>query len=196
MRFYSHRYAGNSLTAFAGKTKNGEWNYYTGSCPARLWCREVYDTGQLVSYKVWNSTGSLAIDGYRPEHNGPLFIKELYPGGQPSRMGWVKTELSGYVFWGEAGKKANDSINPVLRHFRRMRYVPTGDWKEYYPDGKLKLTGSFVSVPFKDNGDYYYIEDKSLLPQFASVADGKWTEYDENGNIRKEYIFDKGVLVR
>lgn len=196
MQFYSHRYINNNFTAFAGKTKNGEWNYYTGHCPARLWSREVYDTGLLKTQKIWDSTGRLVIDAYRPEPDGPLFIKELYRTGETRRLGWVQTDLAGYVFWGEAGKKATDNINPVLQHFRNMRFIPVGDWKEYHPNGKLKLTGSFATIPFKDNGDYYYITDKSSLPQFASVADGKWTEYDENGNIKKEYIFDKGVLLR
>lgn len=56
----------------------------------------------------------------------------------------------------------------------------TGVWKDYYPNGNIKLEYQFIVVnPHVDQG---------------SEKHGKWSYYDENGSLEKIEIYNRGSL--
>jgi antitoxin component YwqK of YwqJK toxin-antitoxin module len=73
---------------------------------------------------------------------------------------------------------------------------PVGDWKYYYPDGKIEQIGKFTSTG-KLTGTWKWYFDSNQLKIEESyrngMKDGVHTEYDENGNIIEEgeYINDQ-----
>lgn len=63
-----------------------------------------------------------------------------------------------------------------------------GKWIEYYPDGKLKVTGHYK---VNDTDDW----DEIWKRGYCSVQEGIWLYYDENGNVIKIQRYKDGELV-
>ena len=64
-----------------------------------------------------------------------------------------------------------------------------GNWTEYYPDGKIKLTGQYKENP-TDNWNNIWKRG------YCSVKEGTWTYYDENGKVMKTEKYKDNVLVQ
>ena len=64
-----------------------------------------------------------------------------------------------------------------------------GAWTEYYPDGKIKVTGQYKENP-TDNWNNIWKRG------YCSVKEGVWTYYDENGNVTKTEKYKDNVLVQ
>lgn len=69
-----------------------------------------------------------------------------------------------------------------------------GNWKEYYPDGKLKATGSYVKDLKDGLWKFYY--QSGQLEQVGAYIDGlpdsTWNWYFSNGNLMREEFFFEG----
>lgn len=184
------------FTGFTGKIKHGLWSYYTGYCPRWLWVQEMYDSGRLVWMKAWDSAGFMYINATKSPNNDSVYIKEIHPNGQTRYEGWVVTDFENYMFRGEFTPNRGDipSVNPYMEYFRRMKFIPVGEWKAYHTNGQLKYNVSFTTFTGDPHGEYYYIEDESLLPKNNVVVNGIWEVYDENGIKTNTYKYNKGII--
>ena len=70
-----------------------------------------------------------------------------------------------------------------------------GNWKEYYPDGKLKATGSYSKD--ERNGLWKFYYKSGQLEQFGAyivgLPDSTWKWYHSNGKIMREEFFYEGL---
>jgi hypothetical protein len=196
--FYnSYRDNRGAFTDFTGKTKHGVWNYYTGYCPKRLWGQELYDSGRLQAIKVWDSSGFLCIDAAKSKYSDSIFIKELYGNGKTKREGWAITNYKNYNFEGEIKFYGQTTIsNPYFSYYNTMKLIPVDEWREYHPNGQLKCKAIFTAITGNPSDNYYYIDDDSQLPPYTIVPDGTWEIFDEAGSKTKEYLYDKGELIK
>jgi len=86
--------------------------------------------------------------------------------------------------------------NTVASEISWKNGVKDGDWKEYFENGQLKLTATFVNG--KLDGDYLsYFLNKKLARKGKYVAgkqDGTWISYDDKGGYKSIYVFDMGYV--
>lgn len=70
-----------------------------------------------------------------------------------------------------------------------------GLWKEYYPDGKLKATGNYISD--RKNGSWKYFYNSGQLEQLGVYVNGKadstWNWYYPSGKLLRHEIFIDGL---
>jgi len=70
-----------------------------------------------------------------------------------------------------------------------------GNWKEYYPDGKLKSIGNYISD--KKNGNWKYYYPSGQLEQMGvynnSLTDSIWNWYYPDGKLLRKEIFLNGL---
>lgn len=72
--------------------------------------------------------------------------------------------------------------------------IKTGEWKFYYPNGQLEQTGSYKAGKLEGEWNWFYSSGKPLRKEFFidGLADGMLTEYDEDGNIITEGDYIEG----
>lgn len=63
-----------------------------------------------------------------------------------------------------------------------------GPFKEYYPDGKIKVEGNFTSNP---SNDYSNLRLRGL----CSMREGSWNYYNESGKLQTIETYEKGSLI-
>jgi len=166
-----------------GRKRHGRWVYKTGICIPTIYQEEWYDSGTLTRYKRYDSTGYVSLE--IPENKGWVNYRELYADSTLKREGWIIANRPDYRY---TFNRTGDYCGPEHLHlfqdfFKTFRFVPAGEWKEYYPSGLIRYTGSFsVDYNTHGNSDTY----SEIKPS------GKWLEYDEYGNIKSEYDFGKG----
>lgn len=68
-------------------------------------------------------------------------------------------------------------------------------WKEYYPDGKLKATGNYISD--RKNGSWKYFYNNGQIEQLGVYvngnADSTWNWYYPSGKLLRHEIFLDGL---
>lgn len=101
--------------------------------------------------------------------------------------------IARYFYLSESGKEV--SMFPSRCKFFR-EIDSNGNFKEYYPSGKLKIVGRYLN----DGPDGHfkaYSEDGKLISEFDAIkgkqnGETKW--YYKNGDLHKLESFDMGVL--
>ena len=161
-------------------------------------------------FKEYDIDGNLLVatkyvDGEKQEMAEELMKLEVrtdyYPSGQPKVVGtYNKKGLPEGVRreYNEEGKVEKAFI------FRNGRVIgegvftdageKEGNWKEYFPDGKLKATGPYA----KDNRDglwkFYY--NSGQLEQVGAylnaMPDSNWRWFFSNGKLMREEFFYDG----
>ena len=89
-----------------------------------------------------------------------------------------------------------------------MEEKPTGLWAYYYEtgvksmeqtfkDGKLSgdCSSWYENAKLKSTTSYTLVKDKKSM-RVESKPNGKWTYYDNNGNIIMEMTYKKGIKVK
>lgn len=84
--------------------------------------------------------------------------------------------------------KTLDSSGVLLRTAVQYGDCIVGNWTEYYPDGKIKVTGQYKE---NDTGNWNNLWKRG----YCSRKEGEWCYYDENGNITKKEKYKDDKLV-
>lgn len=99
-------------------------------------------------------------------------------------------------------KRANDSIKEckpcymrtldtngvLLRTAVQYGDCVVGSWTEYYPDGKIKVSGHYKE---NDTGNWNNLWKRG----YCSRKEGEWIYYDEHGNITKKEKYKDDKLI-
>ena len=70
-----------------------------------------------------------------------------------------------------------DENEILIRTSVQYTDCPVGEWKEYYPDGKIKIEGQYKQ---NSSGDWQNISQNGYCRQV-----GAWKYYDTSGNVIK-----------
>lgn len=84
--------------------------------------------------------------------------------------------------------KTLDSNGVLLRIAVQYGDCVVGSWSEYYPNGKIKVSGYYKE---NDTGNWNNIWKRG----YCSRKEGEWIYYDENGNITKKEKYKDDKLV-
>lgn len=187
--YYNSLFTGDDyLNLHIGKTKIGKWQYYSGIAKEQyLYMEEDYDTiGSLTSYKKYDKSGFNTLNIKISSIVDSVYYKEKYVNGKVKLEGWITNNYDDYYFEGEkvggCSLPSNSiySIN-ILSYFTRFKFIPLGNWTEYYENGKVKTKISFSNA--KENN------------RNTIIVDGDLTEYDEEGKILNQFFYKEGYFV-
>jgi hypothetical protein len=84
--------------------------------------------------------------------------------------------------------KMLDTNGVVVRIAAQYTDCAIGNWTEYYPNGKIKVTGHYKE---NDTGNWNNLWKRG----YCSRKEGDWIYYDENGNIIKREKYKDNELV-
>ncbi len=84
--------------------------------------------------------------------------------------------------------KSYDENDVLLTEAVSCTDCGVGYYKEFYPNGNLKLKGNFKENPTNDWNDIY-------KRGYCNVQDGKWLHYNEKGQITYIEIWDEGKFI-
>jgi len=73
----------------------------------------------------------------------------------------------------------------------------TGEWKYYYPSGKIESKGGFKDDILVGKWTWYY-EDGTIKEEgyyIKGEREGKWITYNENGIIQSQVTFENGKAI-
>jgi hypothetical protein len=88
--------------------------------------------------------------------------------------------------------KTYDEKEVLLNEYVSCGDCPVGYYKEFYPDGKLKVKGQFKENP---TGNWKDINGRG----YCLVSDGKWLYYNEKGQdhyLHHVEVWDKGKFIK
>lgn len=95
--------------------------------------------------------------------------------------------VTGSNIYNDAGKIVSEGIIDV-------EGKRSGEWKDYYPDGKLRATGNYIDNLRSGKWTFYYHNGR--IEQQGEYIKGKengiWTWYYDNGNIWREESYFNG----
>jgi antitoxin component YwqK of YwqJK toxin-antitoxin module len=179
------------LERFTKRVKHDVWQYTTGINDERVYMEEYYDSGKITRYVVYDSAANKVIDAKKEAKTDSMFIRELYSNGKMKREGWVYTDFDKYIFWGELSKSYHGTLaqNPYRKFYEEMKFMPVGIWKEYHPNGKLKLEAYFKTIVDMVYSSYL---DTHKSKGYNIVFDGLWKEYDIQGKLINKYVYKDG----
>ncbi len=128
-------------------------------------------------------------DVFLEERTTPFGIAYMCNGAEVTKSRYMEMKR----FWNAA-----DACQPCLLYTYnnkdQLKYVAyqyenclCGEYKEYYPEGQLKVEGQF-----RENltGNWENLKQRNL----CSVRNGTWTYYLENGNVEKIEVYVDGKL--
>ena len=76
---------------------------------------------------------------------------------------------------------------------------PNGRIKKWFPNHKLEYEENYL-MGVKDGSQYYYFEDGKKKSEYAylagEMADGAQSEWDQNGNLLTQRIYQKGIMIK
>lgn len=100
------------------------------------------------------------------------------------------------VIEGETSIFYPDGVMSEMIHYKNG--IRNGPWEQYYLDGKLKLRGAYLAGDKEGAFKSYYVSGQLMMTgQYAlGHQDGTWIYHDENGEISKKEIYNKGKLVK
>jgi antitoxin component YwqK of YwqJK toxin-antitoxin module len=85
--------------------------------------------------------------------------------------------------------KSYDENDVLIREAVSCTDCGVGVFKEFYPNGKVKLTGRYKENP---TGNWKNIWDRG----YCSVADGQWTYFNEKGDRLYSEFWKNGEFVK
>jgi antitoxin component YwqK of YwqJK toxin-antitoxin module len=84
--------------------------------------------------------------------------------------------------------KSYDVKNILVSEGEQYQDCTVGIWKEYYPNGRLKIRGQYKR---NNTEDWKALYKRNLCEQ----KDGEWIYYHVNGGIIKREMYKDNVLV-
>lgn len=175
--------------SYVDNLKDSVWTYYyrDGSVEQK----GEFDGGTHVKYWRWYFK------------NGDLRREEYY------RRGKLEGEVIEYdstrnvIVKGNYldGYKEGEWFYDVGDHTERGQYsmgMKTGEWKHFYPNGKLKFKGEYKDdLPYGTHIYYHENGVKSLKGKYErGLKDGAWKSYNEMGEKDHYVIYERGEEVR
>ena len=85
--------------------------------------------------------------------------------------------------------KTYDDKDNLLSIGMQYKWCKSGTYTEYYPDGKVKVTGQYKTNALGTSG-------KPTSATYCGVKEGTWTYYTESGEIAKTELFKNGQPVK
>lgn len=163
--------------------------------------REYNPYGELIKSEYYLN-GKLTVLEEEKNHESKKQVKkEYFPDGKLKKSGAYventpvgihkifndKGEIINSILYNEKGIKRGEGI--VDKKDKKQ-----GNWKYFYPNGKLKSKGKYENG--KKEGKWIYFFNNGKTEQKGSFKNGRpsglWTWYYENGNIRRAGKFNKG----
>lgn len=154
------------------------------------------DTLEILEFKdcLWDKQCS--GDGY----NFSGRYKEFYNSGKIKRLGNVicNRKAGEWIGFYESGSiKSYENFETYELTLGHATPYQSGVHMEYFSNGKIKTSGSFLVVQKLSNYPILNISTNELENKCCkwvtnSVKTGTWREYDKQGNVlnQKEYQFD------
>lgn len=156
---------GNKVGVALGFFENGAVKYFSDSKNISI---SFYQNGKIESRTIYLDSSKcgnfLGLEETRWQENGQLLLKQVNNCGEAT--------YSQYY---------NDSTLSLQFNMINMPLFIVGDYKEWYPNGKLAVRGQY-----EDNNNQ----------KEANIKTGIWKYYDENGNLLKEEEYKKNVLIK
>lgn len=128
--------------------------------------------------------------------------KEYHPNGKVKLMGGLNKGMKSGIFreYDLEGNMINAYVyirdTLVSEGMIESGGIFTGEWKTYYPDGKVKSQGTYVEGKKDGKWVYYYPDGKKEQEgKFKNnVLSGQWLWYYHNGQLKKEEYFNSKGL--
>lgn len=103
-----------------------------------------------------------------------------------------------YEFYKESWKKAS-ACQPcevyTYNEFDQLKHIAiqyegclVGSFKEYYPDGKIKVEGNFRN---NESSDWSNLRLRGL----CSIREGKWNYYNDAGKLTLIETYENGLMI-
>lgn len=148
----------------------------------------LYDNGAIVKSRVEDEPDIEIVNKYdndnRLIYSGPY--RNKIPVGthrEYSKSG----QVSNAFIYNDNGLLLSEGIVDESGNFN-------GQWKDYYPDGKVKAEGTYVDS--KRTGIWKFYNSQSKVEQIGSYSngrpDGLWKWYYENGSVLREEEYFQG----
>jgi antitoxin component YwqK of YwqJK toxin-antitoxin module len=155
-----------------GKNREGEWKTY-------------YENGQLKEVGEYSSN----------KRNG--YWKAFYEDGKLKGEGDYKDDVGTYTEFFPSGKvmaKGNRESGVIEREGNYLNNKKEGEWKLYFPSGKLYAQGNYQQdVPV---GYWYYYFDDGTLSSSGEFSNGDkvgvWKTMNKNGTVKSEATYQQG----
>lgn len=188
--YYNSLFSGDDyLNLHISKAKIGKWQFFSGIGKEQyLYMEEDYDTlGNLTSYKKYDKSGFNTLNISLSSKVDSVYYIEKHPNGKVKLEGWVTNSFDNYYFKGEkVGGCSFPSSSiysiSIWSYFKGFKFIPLGNWTEYYEDGNIKTEISFINEI--ENG-------KNII-----IVNGPLIEYDKEGNILQQYFYKNGYFIR
>lgn len=196
-----NRYDSDSLA-------NGKWKWFFED--ESLWQEGSFKHGLKNGYfKEYDINGDLIsatkyIDGEKIEKAEELVKLDIrtdyYPSGKVKIVATYNKDGVPEGVRREYNEQGEVEKSYIFLHGRLIGEgiftdagLREGMWKEYYPDGKLKASGNYISD--KKNGSWKYYYPNGQLEQTGvykeGEADSTWNWYYPGGKLlREEYFLD------
>lgn len=157
--------------------------------------KEFDKKGKLVDIKQMMGDTTMSS-------SSEIVIIELYksyhPNGKIKLVGGINNGLKSGIYreFDENGELINGYIYKKDTMLAEGKILPNGQydgaWKEYYPDGKIMLTGTYENG--KRNGLWTYYYPNGKKEQSGKYVDGtpygQWYWYYSNGQVKREEMFN------
>jgi len=146
---------------------------------------------------------------YHP--NGKLYIEHEYDTVLNCYAGKFKEFDTTGALIIEGNYKIVDSVqckdcyDGIEGHWRKYEYipllsVPVGEWKYYYPNGQIKIQGTYSESVHAYCGDPNLYDKTDIEPinvwiTYDFLKNGKWNYFGENGKIIKMEEYIDGALI-
>ena len=178
-------YKGNAFFQYVGQFKDdkpyGEFTYY-------------YESGRVESKMVFLNGGKVAYNTMYHESSGYIMAKGKYVNQQKDSL-WVYYDNKGQLKSQENyknGKLDGQRVvyyEPINGQYRVAKFeyytngVRDGQFKEYYPNTKLKAEGTYKDGNLNGTVKYYHGNGKlERIERYKyAVKHGWWIFFDENG---------------
>ena len=152
------------------------------------------ENGQVLNYVI-----------YYPEAKSYKFV-ENFPGTLN-----ISKEDSCSSIWNEMGRACLDRFyfenGNISAEFHTNDGNTIHPYKEYYPNGQVKVDGHCIVAPWYLTGKFKgYYEDGKLRSIYnyknakdyteCTIKDGEWIDYDENGKVIQYELWKNGVKIK
>tara|TARA_B100000809_G_C15110242_1_gene520306 strand:+ start:1064 stop:1798 length:735 start_codon:yes stop_codon:yes gene_type:complete len=168
-----------------------------------------YKSGNMQSKMRFSDNGITAYSLMYHESSGYMMARGKYSNQQKDSL-WVYYDNQGQLKSQESYKdgKLNGQrviyYEPVNGQYRVARYeyytdgILDGQFKEYYPNTKIKLEGTYKDGNFHGIVRYYYGNGKKerIEKYQYAVKHGWWVFFDEKGVVVGKELFWEGVKLK
>lgn len=191
-REYEYTYYDGAHKVIASKSpvKDGKWDGI---------CTFFYENG-VVANKI-RYKGNYA-DGIRRDFhpNGRLQVMYRYSRGRPVDGEYKEFDENGYFAfvnrWVKGHCQSFDRNGVLRRDFKDFNGCMVGKFREYYPNGQLKILCTYVAGD--RDGAFTSFYPNGRVKQSCSFTkgeyDGEIHSYYDNGNLEYKAYFENGVL--